>query len=54
VTNSKRNIPMALNKCPDCKKTFSTLDDERGQHDCPYCGCGVEEKEKEEVNNELH
>ncbi len=34
---------MAANKCPRCKRVFQTLDDEYGEHDCPYCGLRPED-----------
>ncbi len=24
-------------RCPRCRQTFLTLEDEQGMHDCPYC-----------------
>ena len=27
-------------RCPHCKRTFRTLEDEEGMHDCPNCGHG--------------
>ncbi len=26
------------NQCPKCNRSFRTLEDEYGTHDCPYCG----------------
>ena len=27
-------------RCPRCTRSFRTLEDEQGMHDCPHCGCG--------------
>jgi len=33
----------AGNRCPNCKRTFRTLADEMGMHECPYCGYGPDQ-----------
>jgi ribosomal protein S27AE len=25
-------------RCPKCRRSFRTLADEAGQHECPHCG----------------
>lgn len=27
-----------MSKCPHCRRSFQTLEDEIGMHDCPHCG----------------
>ena len=27
-------------RCSHCRRTFRTLEDEEGMHDCPHCGYG--------------
>ena len=29
---------MTTHTCPRCRGRFATLDDEEGQHPCPWCG----------------
>lgn len=31
-------------RCPRCRRSFRTLEDEDGQHDCPYCGSAPGER----------
>jgi rRNA maturation endonuclease Nob1 len=38
----------ATNRCPRCGRTFRTLADEYGTHECPYCGYYPEEWAEEE------
>ena len=30
-------------RCPSCRRTFRTLPDEEGMHDCPHCGHSPED-----------
>ncbi len=27
-----------MSRCPHCTRSFRTLEDEIGMHDCPHCG----------------
>lgn len=39
-------------RCPSCKRTFQTLEDESDMHECPYCYYFPENKE--EVNEDYY
>lgn len=36
-------------RCPKCRHQFRTMEDEEGQHDCPRCGYGPEDRESTKV-----
>lgn len=43
----------AVCRCPNCRHTFRTMDDEVGMHDCPHCGYnGHEEDDDAEEDDE--
>lgn len=35
---------MAANRCPQCRCVFQTMEDEWGEHACPYCGYETEQE----------
>lgn len=43
-------------RCPSCRQSFRTLEDEEGMHPCPFCGYGDEpdwiEPEEDEEEEE--
>jgi predicted nucleic acid-binding Zn-ribbon protein len=41
----------AVNRCPKCKKTFRTMVDEVGMHECPNCGYFPDDKKRYEEDS---
>jgi len=39
----------ATQRCPECRRSFRVLADERGTHACPHCGYDPHEDEKPEL-----
>lgn len=36
-------------RCPNCHKHYRTLEDEDGDHDCPYCGSSPDADEEDKA-----
>lgn len=47
-----RKYGIASQRCGSCLKPFPVLEDEVGDHDCPYCGASPDDPQPKEEDEE--